>query len=78
MEGSVYDAGGQLLTDRFAIVQAGTTVSPEGGADGDVYTSAIDENGRYHLELPVGFYYFHFQFHNRSFGQIILRQQKIV
>lgn len=69
VEGSVYDAGGQLLTDRFAIVQAGTTVSPEGGADGDVYTSAIDENGRYHLELPVGFYYFHFQFHNRSFGQ---------
>lgn len=68
VEGSVYDAGGQMLTDRFATVEAGTKVGEDGGADGEIYTSAIDENGRYHLELPVGYYHIYYHFHNRALG----------
>lgn len=69
VDGSVYDAGGQLIIDRFALVEASTEINENGGAGGDVYVSGIDENGKYHLQLPAGYYYFHFHFHNRSIAR---------
>lgn len=69
VEGSVYDKSGQCIVNPFAAVIASTTVGEDGGPGGYTYFSNIDENGKYHLEMPAGSYYLYFHYHNRSEGK---------
>lgn len=72
VEGSVYDKDGQLITDTFTSVVASQDIAEDGGPGGEMYFSAVDKNGRYHLEMPAGYYYLYFRFHNRAEGYAYL------
>lgn len=66
--GTVYDFEGNVVHNASVRVEAVTKVNEYGESIGPSYSSYLDENGKYQLELPNGYYLFYFIYHNRGIG----------
>ena len=66
--GTVYDFDGNVVHNSSVRVDAVTKVNEYGESIGPSYSSYLDENGKYQMELPNGYYLFYFIYHNRGVG----------
>ena len=59
--GTVYDYEGNVVHNSSVRVEAVTKVNEYGESIGPSYNSYLDENGKYQLTLPNGYYLFYFE-----------------